>query len=82
MDVITAGDFSITNHGGRTVFSFRVPSMSVVDYVAQHNAAMAANAVATQQIQQPVQLAQALPRFRAPKPKRQGKQHGKNKRKK
>lgn len=36
MDIITAGDFSITNMGGRTVFSFRVPSITTVDYVKEY----------------------------------------------
>jgi len=38
MDVITKGDLSITNVGGRTVFSFRVPSVAEVDFVEQSNA--------------------------------------------
>lgn len=36
MDIITLGDFSVTNQGGRTVFSFRVPSMHTLDYVKEH----------------------------------------------
>lgn len=32
MDLITQGDFSITNTGGRTLFSFRMPSLQAVDY--------------------------------------------------
>ena len=35
MDIITRGDFSITNVGDRTVFSFRVPSLATVDFVKQ-----------------------------------------------
>jgi len=35
MDIITAGDFSITNMGGRTVFSFRIPSVRTVDFVKE-----------------------------------------------
>jgi hypothetical protein len=35
MDIITAGDFSITNVGGRTVFSFRIPSIHTIDYAKQ-----------------------------------------------
>ncbi len=38
MDIITTGDLSITNLGQRTVFSFRVPSIAVVDFVKQANA--------------------------------------------
>lgn len=34
MDVITKGDFSITNVHGNTVFSFRVPSLETIDYVS------------------------------------------------
>ena len=38
MNVITTGDFCITNYEGKTVFSFRIPSQRRVDYVAEHNA--------------------------------------------
>ena len=38
MDIITLGDFCVTNKGGKTIFSFRVPSQSHVDYVKEHNA--------------------------------------------
>ena len=34
MNVISKGDFCITNHGGHTVMTFRVPSIETVDYVA------------------------------------------------
>jgi hypothetical protein len=33
MDVISLGDFSITNHKGTTCMSFRVPSLHEIDYV-------------------------------------------------
>lgn len=33
MNVIIAGDFSITNVGGKTTFSFRIPSCEEIDYV-------------------------------------------------
>jgi predicted aspartyl protease len=33
MDIITLGDFSITNHKGDTCFSFRIPSSHVIDYL-------------------------------------------------
>lgn len=36
MDVISRGDFSITNVRGNTTFSFRIPSVSTVDYVKEH----------------------------------------------
>jgi hypothetical protein len=37
MDVITRGDFSITNVDQKTWVSFRAPSMHPIDYVEQHN---------------------------------------------
>jgi predicted aspartyl protease len=33
MDIITQGDFSITNTHGKTTVSFRVPSLEKIDYV-------------------------------------------------
>lgn len=38
MDIITLGDFSVTSQGN-TVFSYRLPSMHVIDYVKDTNAA-------------------------------------------
>ena len=35
MDIITLGDFSITNLNGKTKFSFRYPSCESIDYVNQ-----------------------------------------------
>jgi hypothetical protein len=35
MDIITMGDFSITNVGGKTTFSFRVPSVKEIDFVSE-----------------------------------------------
>lgn len=32
MDIINLGDFAITNVNGRTVFSFRLPSISIIDF--------------------------------------------------
>jgi predicted aspartyl protease len=32
MDVITLGDFAVTNYSGRTKFSFRIPSMTEIDF--------------------------------------------------
>jgi hypothetical protein len=32
MDIITQGDFSITNMDGKTMFSFRVPTLHTIDY--------------------------------------------------
>lgn len=36
MDIITAGDFVITNKNKKTVFSFRTPSNAVIDFVQEH----------------------------------------------
>lgn len=33
MDIITLGDFSITNHNGKSCMSFRFPSSHEIDYV-------------------------------------------------
>lgn len=35
MDIITLGDFSITNVNGKTLFSFRFPSIKIIDYVKE-----------------------------------------------
>jgi len=32
MDVITLGDFAVTNSNGKTAFSFRMPSMTEIDF--------------------------------------------------
>lgn len=37
MDIITHGDFSISNVVGKTCLSFRIPSCDVIDYVAEAN---------------------------------------------
>lgn len=36
MDIITRGDFAVSNYNGHTTFSYRVPSMEKVDFVPQH----------------------------------------------
>lgn len=36
MDIITMGDFSISNVGGKTTFSFRFPSIKHIDFVEEH----------------------------------------------
>ncbi|MBP5687778.1 MAG: SEC-C domain-containing protein [Muribaculaceae bacterium] len=41
MDVISKGDFAVTNVGGVTTFSFRIPSQETIDYVEQDNQANA-----------------------------------------
>ena len=33
MDIITMGDFAVTNVNGKTVFSFRIPSVEKINYV-------------------------------------------------
>lgn len=33
MDVISCGDFAITNHKGKTTMSFRIPSFEKIDFV-------------------------------------------------
>lgn len=33
MDIITLGDFAVTNYNNRTVFSFRFPSCEAIDFV-------------------------------------------------
>ena len=33
MDVINTGDFAVTNHEGKTVFTFRCPSTTCIDFV-------------------------------------------------
>lgn len=38
MDIIALGDFVVTNKDGVTVFSFRIPSQSCIDFVEQHRA--------------------------------------------
>lgn len=37
MDIIRHGDFSITNHEDKTKFSFRIPSITHIDYVEEYN---------------------------------------------
>lgn len=34
MDIINLGDFAVSNYSGKTVFSFRLPSVEKTDYVA------------------------------------------------
>lgn len=36
MDIISLGDFSITNLNGKTTFTFRIPSISEVDFVDEY----------------------------------------------
>lgn len=43
MDVINQGDFAVTNHGGKTIFSFRMPSQEHIDFVPGTNEAIKAS---------------------------------------
>lgn len=38
MDIINQGDFAISNAGGHTTFSFRIPSLEKIDFVAHDKA--------------------------------------------
>ena len=45
MDIITLGDFAVTNQNNVTTFSFRIPSLHTIDYskmASQRNAAIRA----------------------------------------
>jgi len=33
MDIISTGDFAVTNYNGKTVFTFRFPSAECIDFV-------------------------------------------------
>ena len=35
MDIISRGDFAVTNRDGRTKFSFRTPSQADIDFMAE-----------------------------------------------
>ena len=37
MDIINQGDFAVTNVGGSTKFSFRIPSQADIDFVVEDN---------------------------------------------
>lgn len=37
MDIITQGDFAVTNVNGASVVSYRMPSVSIIDYVQEAN---------------------------------------------
>lgn len=36
MDIISRGDFSITNAGGQTCMTYRIPSIKAIDYVEEY----------------------------------------------
>lgn len=37
MDIIGLGDFAVNNYEGRTSFTFRIPSLEVIDFTARPN---------------------------------------------
>jgi hypothetical protein len=37
MNIISRGDFAVTNKGGITKFSFRIPSLVHIDFVEEAN---------------------------------------------
>lgn len=41
MDIISKGDFAISNFQGKTVFTFRMPSIELTDYVTNSHAKVA-----------------------------------------
>ena len=43
MDIINRGDFAVTNLGGNTKFSFRMPSQADIDFVVEDNKAALLN---------------------------------------
>jgi hypothetical protein len=43
MDIINSGDFAVTNRDGKTVFSFRMPSVECIDFVKDHEEKMKQN---------------------------------------
>lgn len=42
MDIISLGDFAITNFDGKTTFTFRIPSIEKIDFVADSDSKMRA----------------------------------------
>ena len=49
MDIITLGDFAITNQNHTTTFSFRMPSLHTIDYQRQHQHHLIAGSQSQQQ---------------------------------
>lgn len=47
MDIINMGDFAITNKDGKTAFTFRMPSMEVIDFVQQTALSSSKNVIQT-----------------------------------
>lgn len=69
MDIITLGDFAITNLNGKTVFSFCMPSHRSLDFVIEHKARQQRELLAQQQQQR----AHSHPHKRKRPPKNFGK---------
>lgn len=51
MDIISHGDFAVTNFNGKTTFSFRTPSIEEIDFVSKANLANLLRAKRIQQAQ-------------------------------
>ena len=51
MDIISHGDFAVTNFSGKTTFSFRTPSIEEIDFVSKANLANFLRAKKIQQFQ-------------------------------
>jgi predicted aspartyl protease len=49
MDIIGSGDFAVTNKGGKTVFTFRCPSVVCIDFVAETQSQSFRNAISAPQ---------------------------------
>ncbi|MCK4911673.1 MAG: SEC-C domain-containing protein [Thermodesulfovibrionales bacterium] len=37
MDIMSKGDFAVSNHGGNTTFTFRMPSIEEIDFNSKKN---------------------------------------------
>ena len=70
MDIITRGDFAVTNLDGKTTFSFRIPSLADIDFVQDDNAANQKALVLQRQSKPSEQKRQAIRRKRKKKGKR------------
>lgn len=45
MDIMNLGDYAVTNKDGKTVFTFRMPSMEVIDFVKQTASTSSTNVI-------------------------------------
>lgn len=50
MDIIALGDFAITNLDGKTVFSFRIPSVECIDFTKHNQSTTTSSPLASNQI--------------------------------